>query len=143
VVGIPTLAATDQQLGGGAAPGIGFAISSNTATLIARQLAKNGKVTNSGRAALGVEVSTVANDNGSAAGAGVVSVTNGGPAAKAGISAGDVITAVNGTGTPDAEALAQVLAQLRPGQSAKVTVTSTDGSKRTVRVTLGQLSATG
>ena len=26
VVGIPTLAATDQQLGGGAAPGIGFAI---------------------------------------------------------------------------------------------------------------------
>src|SRR5205807_9346381 len=30
VVGIPTLAATDPQLGGGAAPGIGFAIPSNT-----------------------------------------------------------------------------------------------------------------
>ena len=142
VVGIPTLAATDQQLGGGAAPGIGFAISSNTATLIARQLARNGKVTNSGRAALGVEVSTVENSNGSAAGAGVVSVTKGGPAAKAGISAGDIITAVNGTGTPDAEALAQVLARLRPGQSVKVTVIGTGASKKTVRVTFGQLSAT-
>ena len=142
VVGIPTLAATDQQLGG-AAPGIGFAISSNTAKLIARQLAKNGRVTNSGRAALGVEVSTVENQNGSPAGAGVVSVTKGGPAAKAGISAGYVITAVNGTATPDAEALAQVLARLRPGQSARVTVIRTDGSKATVRVTLGQLSAAG
>ncbi len=143
VVGIPTLAATDQQLGGGAAPGIGFAISSDTAKLIARQLAKNGRVTNSGRAALGVQVSTVENDNGSPAGAGVVSVTKGGPAAKAGISAGAVITAVNGTNTPDAEALAQVLARLRPGQSAKVTLIRADGSKTTVHVTLGQLSAAG
>lgn len=122
---------------------VGFAISSNTAKLIARQLAKNGQVTNSGRAALGVEVSTVENDNGSSAGAGVVSVTKGGPAAKAGISAGDVITSVNGTATPDAEALAQVLARLRPGQSARVTVIRTDGGKTTVHVTLGQLSAGG
>jgi S1-C subfamily serine protease len=38
VVGIPTLAATDPQLGG-TAPGIGFAIASNRVTLIARQLA--------------------------------------------------------------------------------------------------------
>jgi putative serine protease PepD len=143
VVGIPTLAATDQQLGGGAAPGIGFAISSNTATLIARQLAKNGRVTNSGRAALGVEVRTVESNNGAPAGAGVVSVTKGGPAAKAGISAGDVITAVNGTDTPDAEALAQVLARLRPGQSVKVTVIGTGGSKTTVHLTLGQLPASG
>ena len=142
VVGIPTLAATDQQLGG-AAPGIGFAISSNTATLIARQLAKNGRVTNSGRAALGVEVRTVESNNGSPVGAGVVSVTKGGPAAKAGISAGDVITAVNGTDTPDAEALAQVLARLRPGQSVKVTVIGTGGSKTTVHLTLGQLPASG
>jgi hypothetical protein len=70
VVGIPTLAATDQQFGGGATPGIGFAISSNTATLIARQLAGNGKVTSSGRAALGVQVSTVDNGNGAPARAG-------------------------------------------------------------------------
>ncbi len=45
VVGIPTLAATDPQLGGGAAPGIGFAIPSNTVTSIAGQLVKSGTVT--------------------------------------------------------------------------------------------------
>ena len=48
VVGIPALAATDQQLGG-AAPGIGFAISAG----IAGQIIKTGHVTNSRRAALG------------------------------------------------------------------------------------------
>ncbi len=116
VVGIPTLAATDQQLGG-AAPGIGFTISSNTAKLIAAQLVATGKVANTGRAALGVQVSTVTSADGAPAGTGVVSVTSGGPAARAGITAGDVITAINGTATPDAQALA------------------------TVKVTLGQLSA--
>jgi S1-C subfamily serine protease len=38
VIGIPTLAATDLQLGGGAAPGIGFAIASNTVRQVANQL---------------------------------------------------------------------------------------------------------
>jgi putative serine protease PepD len=38
VIGIPTLAATDPQLGGGAAPGIGFAIPSNTVRQVAGQL---------------------------------------------------------------------------------------------------------
>ncbi len=140
VVGIPTLAATDQQLGG-AAPGIGFAISSNTAKLIARQLVKSGKVTNSGRAALGVEVTTVTGADGTPEGTGVVSVSTGGPAAKAGIKAGDVITSVSGTATPDAQALAQVLAGLHPGQVTSVTVVRADGSKATIRVTLGQLPA--
>jgi S1-C subfamily serine protease len=38
VIGIPTLAAADPQLGGGAAPGIGFAISGNIAKAIASKL---------------------------------------------------------------------------------------------------------
>ena len=140
VVGIPTLAATDQQIGG-AAPGIGFAISSNTAKLIARQLVKNGKVTNYGPAALGVEVTTVTGADGTPAGTGVVSVSTGGPVAKAGIKAGDVITSVNGTATPDAQALAQVLAGLHPGLVTSVTLVRADGGKATIRVTLGQLPA--
>jgi S1-C subfamily serine protease len=140
VVGIPTLAATDQQAGG-AAPGIGFAISSNTAKLIAGQLVRTGKVTNSGRAALDVEIATVTGPNGHPAGAGVVSVIKDGPAAKAGIVAGDVITAVEGVATPDAQALSQVLAMLRPGRTVDVSVTRQNGSKETVKVTLGQLPA--
>src|SRR5215212_328604 len=43
VIGIPTLAATDPQLGGSAAPGIGFAIPSDTVRDIAPQLISQGK----------------------------------------------------------------------------------------------------
>lgn len=142
VMGIPTLAATDQQLGGGAAPGIGFVISSDMVTSIARQLISSGHVTNSGRAELGVEVTTVLRDNGAAEGAGVVSVTPGGPAAKAGIRPGDVITAVHGTATPNTQALTTVLANLGPGQPVKVKLIRSNGSTSTVNVTLAQLPNT-
>jgi S1-C subfamily serine protease len=43
IIGIPTLAATDPQLGGGAAPGIGFAIPSNIVRNIATQLITRGR----------------------------------------------------------------------------------------------------
>ena len=138
VVGIPTLAATDQQLSG-AAPGIGFAIPSNIVTDIAGQIIKTGHVTSSHRAALGVRVQTVTGPDGQPAGAGIAAVTPGGPAAKAGLQPGDVITAVNGTATPDTETLATVLAGLQPGQQASLSVTKADGSTATVKVTLGQL----
>jgi S1-C subfamily serine protease len=139
VVGIPTLAAVDEQLGGSAAPGIGFAISSNMVTRIAKELVATGHVTQSGRAALGIEATTVVGANGTPAGVGVVSVTAGGPAARAGIRSGAVITALNGTSTPDTQALSDLLATLRPGQAAKVSITRPDGSTSTVKVTLGQL----
>ena len=138
VVGIPTLAATDQQLGG-AAPGIGFAIPSNIVTDIAAQIIKTGHVTNSHRAALGVSVQTVTRPDGQPAGAAIAAVTPGGPAAKAGLQAGDVITAVNGTATTDTETLAAVLAGLQPGQQVSVSVTRPDGRTATANLTLGQL----
>jgi putative serine protease PepD len=50
VIGIPTLAAIDPQLGGGSAPGIGFAIPSNLARDIAGQIIANGEVVDSHRA---------------------------------------------------------------------------------------------
>ena len=138
VVGIPTLAATDQQLGG-AAPGIGFAIPSNIVTDIAGQIIRTGHVTNSHRAALGVEVQTVMGPSGQPAGVSIAAVTPGGPAAKAGLRPGDVITAVNGTATPDTETLAAVLAGLHPGQQVSVSVTKADGSTTTMHLSLGQL----
>ena len=85
VIGIPTLAATDPQLGSGAAPGIGFAIPSSLVRNIATQIIRFGHVTNSHRAYLGVEI---ADTNG--AGVLVQSVTSGGPAAKGGLQGGDV-----------------------------------------------------
>ena len=57
--------------------------------------------------------------SGQPAGVSIAAVTPGGPAAKAGLRPGDVITAVNGTATPDTETLAAVLAGLRPGQQVR------------------------
>ena len=138
VVGIPTLAATDQQLGG-AAPGIGFAIPSSIVTDIAGQIVSTGHVTNSHRAALGVRVQAVTGPDGQPAGAGIAAVTPGGAAAKAGLQPGDVITAVNGTPVSDTETLAAALAGLRPGQQVSLKITKPDGSTATVKVALGQL----
>jgi putative serine protease PepD len=132
VVGIPTLAATDPQLGG-SAPGIGFAISSNRAKVIADQLIATGTVTNSGRAYLGVSITD------SAQGVLVAQITAGGPAAKAGIVAGDLILAVGGQSTPDSATLLQVVSKLRPGDTTQVQVQTSSGTKSTVTLTLGQL----
>jgi putative serine protease PepD len=133
VTGIPTLAATDPQLGGGAAAGIGFAIPSNTVRDIAAQLISQGKVTNSHRAWLGVEVAAT-----TTGGLLITKVAAGGPAAKVGIRAGDLVTALQGTATPDQPTLADVLAGLHPGQTVRVAVARPGGARRTVRVTLGQ-----
>jgi S1-C subfamily serine protease len=133
VIGIPTLAATDPQLGGGQAPGIGFAIPSNIVRNIATQLAGTGTVTTSRRASLGVQVG--ATTSGALL---VTQVQAGGPAAKAGIRAGQLITAVGGTATPDPTTLADVLAGLRPGRTVGVAVTDPGGATQTVQVTLGQ-----
>jgi len=138
VIGIPTLAATNQQ-NGGAAPGIGFAISSNIVKDIAGQLVANGKVTNSHRAALGIRATTVAGPNGQPAGAGIVDVTPGGPGDKAGLEAGDVIVALNGTPVRDTDDLSAILANLSPGQKTTVKVQRADGSTANVSVTLGTL----
>ncbi|GIH74572.1 S1C family serine protease [Planobispora longispora] len=139
VIGIPTLAATIPELGGGAAPGIGFAIPSNTATDIAAQIVKGGKVTNTRRAALGVSVRTVIGADGSPAGVGIVEVSEGGGAARAGIEPGDIIVSVNGTETPSTQALSEVLATLRPGDQAQVELLRLDGSTGAVTVRLGEL----
>jgi S1-C subfamily serine protease len=133
VVGIPTLAATDPQLGGGAAPGIGFAIPGNMVHNIATQLINTGTVADTNRAYLGVQVGAT-----TSGGVLVTQVDAGGLAARAGITTGDVITAVNGTPTPDPTTLAETVADLKPGQTVPVAVTTPDGTTRTLQVTLGQ-----
>ncbi len=138
VIGIPTLAATDPELGG-TAGGIGFAIPSNVVTDIAGQLIQHGKVINSHRAALGIRGATATDNQGQPVGAGIASVEPGGPAAAAGLQAGEAIVALNGQPTPTIQALTTVLAALEPGQQVPVEVVTRDGSKRTVQVKLGEL----
>ncbi len=140
VIGIPTLAATDPQLGGGAASGIGFAIPSNTVKTIAPQLISQGKVTNSGRAALGISGATAVDATGQAVGVIVSQVGSGGAADHAGIKPGDVIVKINATPTPTLSAMQDVLAGLKPGDTATVTIQAADGSKKSVTVALGNLT---
>ncbi|WP_406297845.1 trypsin-like peptidase domain-containing protein [Embleya sp. NBC_00888] len=142
VIGIPTLAATDPETNGGAAPGIGFAIPANTVKSIADQIIRNGKVDNSGKAALGVTVRTVAGSNGRASGVGVVSVQEGGAAQAAGIRQGDVITSIDDQPITDVASLSEALGGKRPGDKATVSlVRAGNGSQATVEATLGELES--
>jgi putative serine protease PepD len=133
VIGIPTLAATDPELGGSAAPGIGFAIPSNLVKDIATQIIRFGHVVDSHRAYLGVQI-------GDTNGAGVLvqSVTPGGPAAKAGLASGDVITSVNGHQTPTVDDLTSVVSELRPGTTVALEVVTQKGAHKTLHLTLGE-----
>jgi S1-C subfamily serine protease len=140
VVGIPTLAAVDEQLGGSEASGIGFAIPSSLVANIAGQIVKYGKVQSSGRACLGIEVEQVTGSNGQDTGVLVTEVTRS-VVTQAGLKAQDVITAVDGQPTPAVQDVTDDLANLSPGKSVTLSVTHPDGSKATVSITLGQLSA--
>jgi putative serine protease PepD len=131
VIGIPTLAATEPEFNGAPAPGIGFAIPSNTAKNFASKLIASGTVAATGRAFLGVVASTII-----LGGVLVQSVTPAGPAANAGIKPGDVIVSVAGQSITTTDVLSSVLATLRPGQTAPVQVLRPNGQLSTVEVKL-------
>jgi putative serine protease PepD len=136
VIGIPTAAAASAQ--GSQAQGIGFAIPANLARDIAGQLITSGHVTSTHRAAIGAQIANLTSPDGTPAGPGIVAVTPGGPADRAGLRVGDVIQAVGRARTPHATALAEALAAKDPGQT--VTVAVNRGSQTlTMQVTLGEL----
>ncbi|TVL90957.1 S1C family serine protease [Streptomyces sp. SAJ15] len=137
VVGIPTLAATDPELGDAAA-GIGFAIPSATVTDIADQIIEDGEVTSSGKAALGITGRTVLGDDYRPTGVAVVSVADDGAAARAGLKSGDIVTAVGDTRITTMLSLIEALAAHRPDDRTTVTY-ERNGAPNTARVTLGEL----
>lgn len=125
----------------GGSVGIGFDIPASTAKLVVAQLKDKGTVT---RGWLGVQVQPVTPDIADslglkqARGAIVDNPQDGSPAAKAGIEAGDVITAVNGTPVKDSRDLARTIATLAPGSSVKLDVFH-KGESKTVTLALGEL----
>jgi S1-C subfamily serine protease len=139
VIGIPTLTAAGSQ-GGSAVQGIGFAIPSNLARDIAGQIITDGTVTNSHRAAIGADVGAVTSADGTSAGTGIIAVTSGGPADRAGLRAGDIIRSAGDTPTPDPQALAGVLAAAHPGEQVALSIVR-DAQELTVQLTLGELPA--
>ncbi|MDA9493794.1 Do family serine endopeptidase [Bradyrhizobium sp. CCBAU 11361] len=125
----------------GGSVGIGFDIPATTAKLVVAQLKDKGAVT---RGWLGVQVQPVTSEIADslglkeARGAIVDNPQDNSPAAKAGIEAGDVITAVNGTAIKDSRDLARTIATLAPGTSVKLDVFH-KGASKTVTLALGEL----
>ena len=126
----------------GGSVGIGFDIPADTAKMVVAQLQDHGKVT---RGWMGVRIQTVtaaiADSLGmkKAEGAIVDEPQAGSPAAKAGIVAGDVITAVDGAQIKDSRTLARKIASMPPGTSVKLDIMH-NGNEKTVSLTLRQLS---
>ncbi len=145
VVGMPTLGATNTETNT-SANGLGFAIPSSRINFIAQQIIKDGKVTHTGRAALGVSAATVnarvqAQESLSVdSGAYIVNVSSGSAAAQAGIKTGDVIVKVDDQAIDSSDTLGQVLATKNPGDQVKITV-ARGNQQLTLTVTLGELAA--
>ena len=125
----------------GGSVGIAFAIPADTVKSVVTQLKDKGSVT---RGWIGVQIQPVNADIADslglkkAEGALVAEPQSDGPAVKAGIQSGDVITSVNGQEVKDARDLAKKISSLPPGANVKLGVIS-KGSEKTLNVTLGEL----
>ena len=129
------------SLGGGSSQGaqsgsigLGFAIPSDQAKRIANELIATGTATH---ASLGVQLS---NDP-SAQGAAIAAVTDGGPAAAAGLPSGAVITKVDDHVIDGPEALVASVRSKAPGENVTLTYAQPGAAPQTVEVTLGQATA--
>jgi serine protease Do len=125
----------------GGSVGIAFAIPASTVKNVIAQLKDKGSVS---RGWIGVQIQPVTADIADslglkkAEGALVAEPQANGPAAKAGIESGDVITAVNGEPVKDARELARTIGSLPPGNSVKLNVLH-KGQDKVIDLTLGQL----
>jgi serine protease Do len=125
----------------GGSVGIGFDIPAETAKLVVAQLKDKGYIT---RGWLGVQVQPVTADIADslgmkqAKGALVDNPQDGSPAAKAGIKAGDVITAVNSTAVKDSRDLARTISMMAPGTSVKLDVLH-QGEAKSMTLTLAEM----
>ncbi|WP_159009778.1 Do family serine endopeptidase [Bradyrhizobium sp. S69] len=128
----------------GGSVGIAFSIPASTVKSVIAQLKDKGTVS---RGWIGVQIQPVTADIADslglkkAEGALVAEPQANGPAAKAGIESGDVITSVNGESVKDARELARTIGGLAPGASVKLNVLH-KGTDKVVNLTLGQLPNT-
>jgi Do/DeqQ family serine protease len=122
---------------GGGNIGIGFAVPINMARSVMEQLISHGEIK---RGHVGVAIQDLTPDLASAmnvrsgaAGAVVVDVEKGSPAARAGLRQGDLVTAVNGEPIKGAAELRNRIGLMPVGSVAKLTL-ERDGGQRTVEV---------
>ena len=115
----------------GGSLGIGFAIPVSMAKDVMEQIIAEGSVT---RGYIGISPQDITPELAEslkltiARGALVAEVVRSSPADKAGVKAGDVITAIDGKGIQDSVAAMAVIAGLKPGQDAKFQLTRSEKS---------------
>ncbi|MBN8767423.1 MAG: 2-alkenal reductase [Thiobacillus sp. 63-78] len=109
----------------GGSQGIGFAIPVSIARKVMEQIIKSGSVT---RGWVGIEVQDLSPElaesynSKSAEGALIAGVLKGGPADVGGVHPGDILLAVNGHAVTDSASLLNLIAALKPGDEARLTV---------------------
>jgi S1-C subfamily serine protease len=125
VIAINTLVVRGNAAGGDVAEGLGFAIPGNTVKSVVDQIISKGSVV---RPFLGVSwqwiTPDIAQANGLSVqyGAYISSVASGGPAAKAGLQRGDIITAISGQALDNDHSFINVLLNYKPGDVINLTV---------------------
>jgi serine protease Do len=135
VVGISTAIYSPS----GANAGIGFATPSDLARPVIEALRRGGTVE---RGWLGVSVQDAATEEGAPRGAArrgvmIAGVERNSPAARAGLRAGDVVTALNGERIETSRALVRNVAAVPPGNTVKLSVLR-EGREREVPVQVGR-----
>ncbi|MEQ8525699.1 trypsin-like peptidase domain-containing protein [Gracilimonas sp.] len=134
LIGINTAIASQT----GAYQGYGFAVPSNLAIKVAKDLIEYGQVR---RALLGVSIAGVDYDRAiekgmeTVRGVEILSISDEGAASKAGIIPGDVVLSVNGKEVYEANQLQQQVAIMRPGEVVKLNILR-DGREIEKNVTL-------
>ena len=107
----------------GGSMGIGFAIPASTARMVMEQIIRSGTVT---RGWIGVEVQEITPALAEsfklpdARGAIIAGVLRGGPADKAGVKPGDVLTAIGDAPVADPQNMLNLVAALQPGSAVKI-----------------------
>jgi S1-C subfamily serine protease len=145
LVGIPTFAAIDPQFQT-PANGVGFAIPSNRVRFISQQLIENGRVIHTGRAAMGIQMTTVDTVLAAqynllvTAGVLIVKVTPNSPAAVAGLNPDDIIVQMDKKAVVDVASFADALLTMNPGEVVAVHVFR-GNQPLTINVTLGEAQA--
>jgi putative serine protease PepD len=136
LIGVPTAGATVPGSGGGSI-GLGFAIPVDLAKAVADEIIATGRVTHAffGLATVPIPPAAAA-QAGLPEGLYVQAVTPGGPAAAAGLRAGDVITTIDGQPATSNIQLQELTLTKRAGDTVSIGY-SRDGQSATATVTLG------
>ncbi len=124
------------------AEGMGYAIPSNEVISVAQDLLEDGTVTTP---YIGIMGTSITSENASLyklpVGALIVEVTEGGPAAKAGIQAGDIITEFNGKTVMDMDSLSELVKETEIGQTVSVHIIRNGEKAMDVQLTVQDKNA--